>query len=158
VEDIQQQREKWDAAFSKWKAMREAAAAGTGADGAGSEAVAGATPTDPYPARYHVAVPVEDDPPPQLFDEQGQPLQNLSQATLCGLCNVYRIRGTAHCYDCNSCILELDHHCPWTGKCIGKHNLKPFYAFLWAVTGSIVYVIACVLTWLLGKVATNAIP
>ena len=23
-----------------------------------------------------------------------------------------------------------DHHCPWTGKCIGKYNLIPFYIFV----------------------------
>lgn len=24
----------------------------------------------------------------------------------------------------------MDHHCPWTGKCIGRDNLKAFYYFL----------------------------
>ena len=26
--------------------------------------------------------------------------------------------------------LFLDHHCPWTGKCIAKKNLRSFYIFL----------------------------
>lgn len=43
----------------------------------------------------------------------------LNDYSMCSLCNVLRDRGTAHCYDCNACVLELDHHCPWTGKCIG---------------------------------------
>eukprot|EP00942_MAST-04A_sp_MAST-4A-sp1_P009030 g9030.t1 len=50
--------------------------------------------------------------------------------TLCSYCNVARERGTVHCYECDACILELDHHCPWTGKCIGKKNLFYFYGFL----------------------------
>jgi len=50
--------------------------------------------------------------------------------TICNKCHCSRPRGAVHCYDCDACILELDHHCPWTGKCIGKNNLKYFYAFL----------------------------
>lgn len=26
--------------------------------------------------------------------------------------------------------IGYDHHCPWTSKCIGKGNLKGFYAFV----------------------------
>lgn len=25
-------------------------------------------------------------------------------------CNIFREQGTSHCYDCNACVLELDHH------------------------------------------------
>ena len=31
---------------------------------------------------------------------------------------------------CQACIREHDHHCPWTGKCIGKYNLISFYIFV----------------------------
>ena len=34
-----------------------------------------------------------------------------------------------HCEDCNACIDELDHHCPWMGKCIGKGNIAYFRRF-----------------------------
>ena len=37
-----------------------------------------------------------------------------------------------HCYDCDICIEGYDHHCPWTGHCIGKKNLSLFYAFLFS--------------------------
>ena len=30
--------------------------------------------------------------------------------------------GVIHCGDCNVCVKGFDHHCPWTGKCIGKYN------------------------------------
>ena len=39
----------------------------------------------------------------------------------------------SHCYDCDICVKELDHHCPWTGKCIGKNNLKSFYVFIYSL-------------------------
>lgn len=42
----------------------------------------------------------------------------------CGRCDMKRPNTASHCYDCNVCVDELDHHCPWTGKCIGKKNLK----------------------------------
>ena len=50
----------------------------------------------------------------------------------CQKCNIlvpkkYKI---SHCADCNVCVKEQDHHCPWTGKCIAKYNLKYFYIFV----------------------------
>ena len=47
----------------------------------------------------------------------------------CHVCQVCQPRGTYHCDDCAACIEELDHHCPWMGKCVGKKNMKWFQAF-----------------------------
>jgi len=58
----------------------------------------------------------------------------LSRYSTCNMCNVLRVSGTSHCYDCNVCIIELDHHCPWTGKCIGRGNILFFNAFLASLT------------------------
>ena len=38
-----------------------------------------------------------------------------------------------HCVDCDICVREQDHHCPWTGKCIAKYNLKFFYVFVYSL-------------------------
>jgi len=35
-----------------------------------------------------------------------------------------------HCNDCGVCITGHDHHCIWTGKCIGKGNFVPFIFFV----------------------------
>ena len=48
----------------------------------------------------------------------------------CSRCKIKRPVLSHHCYDCDLCILDLDHHCPWTGKCIGRGNLWFFYIFL----------------------------
>lgn len=45
------------------------------------------------------------------------------------ICEIYQAPGTSHCDDCNCCIEELDHHCPWMGKCIGRRNMVWFKLF-----------------------------
>ena len=47
----------------------------------------------------------------------------------CAQCHVWRPLGATHCYDCDRCVMELDHHCPWTGKCIGRRTITVFYVF-----------------------------
>ena len=44
-----------------------------------------------------------------------------------------------HCFDCNVCVQGYDHHCPWTGKCIGEKNIYCFYAFLASILISFFY-------------------
>lgn len=48
----------------------------------------------------------------------------------CHQCEIFRRLTTYHCQDCNVCIEGYDHHCPWSGKCIGRGNLKQFNGFL----------------------------
>ena len=49
----------------------------------------------------------------------------------CSICNILIPKNfnVTHCEICDICVKEQDHHCPWTGKCIGKYNLKSFYIF-----------------------------
>ena len=53
----------------------------------------------------------------------------------CDYCGIYQEPGTGHCDDCMVCVEELDHHCPWMGKCVGKRNMPYFKLFngLWLV-------------------------
>ena len=46
---------------------------------------------------------------------------------------------TEHCSDCGVCIEGMDHHCPWSSKCIGKGNLKIFWAFAGLATLGVLY-------------------
>ena len=48
----------------------------------------------------------------------------------CSDCKIVRKSGMCHCDDCDACISEYDHHCPWMGKCIGKGNIIWFYCFI----------------------------
>lgn len=57
----------------------------------------------------------------------------------CDLCAVYKGIRTEHCGECGVCIVNYDHHCPWTSKCIGKGNLMHFYGFLLGLFSSFLF-------------------
>ena len=59
--------------------------------------------------------------------------------SFCKDCRLLRTRATVHCYDCGVCIEGYDHHCPWTGKCIGKGNVVAFNIFLCSTCFYIMY-------------------
>ena len=59
-------------------------------------------------------------------------IMNQKEFTICEKCNIIIPKeiNISHCIDCDICVIEQDHHCPWTGKCIAKYNLKYFYVFV----------------------------
>ena len=62
-------------------------------------------------------------------------VETLSKSKSFGYCEKCKIiKNTAllthHCNECDICVEGYDHHCPWTGKCIGKGNAPFFYTFL----------------------------
>ena len=59
----------------------------------------------------------------------------------CRRCDVIRPHEARHCYECQVCIDDLDHHCPWTGKCIGKRTLFAFHLFLICLSVHILFVV-----------------
>ena len=50
----------------------------------------------------------------------------------CDICKLWanKEKNTRHCNDCDICVEGNDHHCPWTGKCIGAKNYKSFITFV----------------------------
>ena len=69
------------------------------------------------------------------YDENAIMGQPKEKYRFCNLCKIWTNmeKNTAHCFDCNVCVEGYDHHCPWTGKCIGRNNLKYFYTFLTSI-------------------------
>ena len=69
------------------------------------------------------------------YDENAVMGQPREKYKFCEYCKIWINieENTSHCFDCNVCVEGYDHHCPWTGKCIGKKNLKFFYVFLTSI-------------------------
>lgn len=56
---------------------------------------------------------------------------------VCAPCEAVAPPRSRHCNTCNVCILKKEHHCVFTGYCIGLSNHRFFYVFLiymWAAT------------------------
>lgn len=74
---------------------------------------------------------------------QEKDLKELSRyANFCRRCQILRDETTYHCDICDVCIQGYDHHCPWTGKCIGVGNVKAFYTF---ITTTLIYFVFCMI-------------
>ena len=59
----------------------------------------------------------------------------------CEYCRFY-MRKTAfgsHCDSCDICIENYDHHCMWTGHCIGKNNKITFIIFVPSIFSLLIY-------------------
>ncbi|CAD8190830.1 unnamed protein product [Paramecium pentaurelia] len=64
----------------------------------------------------------------QLYSLPNKPQQR--NVWYCEKCQKIQPARSDHCPFCRVCITNYDHHCPWTGKCIGGENLLHFWAFL----------------------------
>eukprot|EP00271_Cylindrocystis_brebissonii_P003804 TRINITY_DN15049_c0_g1_i1.p1 TRINITY_DN15049_c0_g1~~TRINITY_DN15049_c0_g1_i1.p1 ORF type:complete len:433 (-),score=18.83 TRINITY_DN15049_c0_g1_i1:941-2239(-) len=64
--------------------------------------------------------------------------------TFCSLCNLPKPPGAHHCRQCGECVLEMDHHCPFIGNCVGARNQRHFLVFLfWVVVGCLYLLFMC---------------
>ena len=76
-------------------------------------------------------------PTPKLFrqrtDEDGVSYND----TWCTTCLIYRPPRASHCPDCDNCVRDFDHHCPFTRNCIGARNYPFFLSFLVSVSASL---------------------
>ncbi|XP_059152933.1 palmitoyltransferase ZDHHC16-like [Physella acuta] len=65
------------------------------------------------------------------FTHPGHPPQNVSHVvSICKKCIAPKPPRTHHCTICASCILKMDHHCPWLNNCVGFYNHRYFFLFV----------------------------
>lgn len=55
---------------------------------------------------------------------------SLSAMRFCEKCQLIKPDRAHHCSVCGTCVLKMDHHCPWVNNCVGFHNYKFFMLFL----------------------------
>ena len=75
----------------------------------------------------------------------------LKQHLFCAQCRVVKVssRETVHCDDCNFCVDEHDHHCPWTSTCVGRGNIILFKLYLGFLMALIVFMF---LGWMITEI------
>merc|ERR1719272_1735996 len=48
----------------------------------------------------------------------------------CKWCGKYKPDRCHHCRVCRTCILKMDHYCPWIRNCVGFRNYKFFFLLI----------------------------
>lgn len=68
-----------------------------------------------------------------LLCTRGEPTED----DYCTSCLVRKPLRSKHCRVCNQCVARFDHHCPWTGTCIGVGNHHLFVGYLVFLAGGV---------------------
>ena len=63
----------------------------------------------------------------------------------CKICNIITPKelNVSHCYYCDVCVIDQDHHCSFLGKCIGKNNCILFYVAIITIP---LFLVMCFIT------------
>jgi len=55
---------------------------------------------------------------------------HITQIRYCEKCSIIKPDRCHHCSVCGTCVLKMDHHCPWVNNCVCFDNYKFFVLFL----------------------------
>jgi len=66
---------------------------------------------------------------------------SLNNHTFCWRCNAPKPASCHHCRVCRRCVMDMDHHCPFIGNCVGAGNRREFVLFLFWTACSMLYVV-----------------
>ena len=51
-------------------------------------------------------------------------------SSVCKKCISPKPPRTHHCSVCKTCVLKMDHHCPWLNNCVGHFNHRYFFLYM----------------------------
>jgi len=74
----------------------------------------------------------------------------------CYTCKIARPERSKHCSICDACCQKFDHHCPWTGNCIGLRNYTYFVRFVSSLFALIFWILTWTASNLFGWLGTGA--
>lgn len=74
-------------------------------------------------------------PSKTIHEPETQEKKVTGERRYCKWCVKYKPDRSHHCRICKTCILKMDHHCPWICNCVGGKNHKFF--FLLVLYGSL---------------------
>lgn len=60
---------------------------------------------------------------------------------VCDKCRVFKPDRCHHCKSCGTCVLRMDHHCPYISNCVGFNNHKFFLQLLFYALVCLLYVL-----------------
>lgn len=69
-------------------------------------------------------------------------LDLLNKSNICLVCKIPKLARSQHCYACNTCIEEFDHHNYWIRNCVNKTNRLRYLTFM------VMHLIACIKAFL----------
>lgn len=78
--------------------------------GAGARAMA-IDPMDPLVMKTEKCIAFEEKP----------------EMLYCSTCRSHVDEDSKHCWDCDKCVTNFDHHCPWLNTCVGERNYYSFF-------------------------------
>jgi len=77
------------------------------------------------------------------LEENGK-VNKINPQQICYTCDIVKPLRSKHCRICDRCVYRFDHHCGWTGNCVGQKNHPYFVAFI--VIQELVHIVAIFLT------------
>lgn len=69
-------------------------------------------------------------PVPVCFYVMQKSEHTIRQRRYCHQCHLIKPERCHHCSVCGTCVLKMDHHCPWFDTCVSFGNYKFFLLFL----------------------------
>ncbi|KAJ9440007.1 putative ZDHHC-type palmitoyltransferase 4 [Diplonema papillatum] len=88
--------------------------------------------------------------PDDLAIAEHHRVESIDHGLWCRKCRQPRPPRAHHCSLCNTCVLKMDHHCPWISQCVGHRNHKYFLLFLFYMLVSVAVATATISLHFLG--------